>query len=138
MLGTWRGIGIFAAACVVVGLGFGSLFVGPGPKVLQLDRSDEALERAPCDFSDDVDGVACQGTGALMSVLTPGVSECSVRVGGKVIGPVPLFKRPAPTGRCSIVVECADGHRYCEAAMLRGSLHRRLTVEADQWSEAPR
>ncbi|MEO0813193.1 MAG: hypothetical protein AAFY60_10055 [Myxococcota bacterium] len=135
MLGTWRGIGIFAAACLVIGLGFGSMFVGPGPKVLQRDRSDAEIERSPCEFSDDVDGLACQGQGASLTVVTPGVSGCEVRVGGTLLGRAPLFKGKAPTGRCSIVVSCEDGHRYCEAAVLRGAVPRSLTV-AD-WHEAP-
>ncbi len=135
MLGTWRGIGIFAAACLVVGVGFGSLFLGPGPKVLQVDRRDDDIERNPCTFAEDVDGVACQGSGAVLTVLTPGVSECRVSVGGVDIGRAPLFKGSAPTGRCSIVVSCADGHRYCEAAVLRGAVPRNLTVE--EWSKVP-
>ena len=135
MFGTWRGIGIFAAACLVVGIGFGSMFIGPGPKVLQIDRSETDLEANPCAFAEDVDGLACQGSGAELTVLTPGVSKCVVQVGGQELGRVPMFKQPAPTGRCSIVVSCADGHRYCEAAVLRGAVPKRLTVE--EWSELP-
>lgn len=135
MLGTWRGIGIFAAACLVIGIGFGSLFIGPGPKVLQVDRSEQDIEENPCAFAEDVDGVACQGAGAVLTVLTPGVTECVVTVGGVTVGRAPLFKGAAPTGRCSIVVSCADGHRYCEAAVLRGAVPRTLTVT--EWSEVP-
>lgn len=136
MLGTWRGIAIFAAACLVVGIGFGSLFLGPGPKVLQIERSADEIAQHPCEFSSDVDGLACQGQGALLTVVTPGVQECVVSVGGDEVGRAPVFKASVPSGRCSIVVSCADGHRYCEAAVLRGAVPKRLTV--NEWTELPR
>ncbi|MEO1174520.1 MAG: hypothetical protein AAFX94_21070 [Myxococcota bacterium] len=133
MLGTWRGIGVFAAACLVVGIGFGSLFTGPGPKIVTFEE-DPTVERAPCDFGPDVDGAVCQGRGTSMTVFVPGNLRCSVRVGGEEVGLAPMYRAPVPTGRCSIEVRCGD-QRYCETAILRASVHRKLEILEDMWIE---
>ncbi|MEL6759964.1 MAG: hypothetical protein AAFP04_06135 [Myxococcota bacterium] len=132
MFGTWRGIGIFAAACLVVGIGFGSLFTGPGPTVFEPRGTEPS--RDPCDFPPELDGPACMGSGSTLTVRTPGELGCEVLVGGARIGIAPLFRQPAPAGRCSISIRCESGRRYCEAAMLRASTHRLLTVEPTAWN----
>ncbi|MEM6533501.1 MAG: hypothetical protein AAF654_12830 [Myxococcota bacterium] len=131
MLGTWRGIGIFAGACLVVGIGFGSLFSGPGPKLVTFE--EEPIPREPCDFGPEVDGNVCQGNGSSMTVLVPGHLECPVRVAGELVGRAPMFRAPVPTGRCSIDVRCGE-LRYCEVSILRASIHRELEIENDMWN----
>lgn len=127
----WRRLGIAAALCLGISLAFVTLFIGPGPKLVDWTRdvggTDKAV-RHPCDFAPSFDGHACQGSGAVLSVSGADVNGCGVVIGGRRLGTVPLYRASAPTGRCSIRIVCGEDPVYCEGRILRAALHERLQI----------
>lgn len=128
-MGDWRRITLVAAGCALIGLAWGSFIRASWPVL-----SEDPHRQDPCDFTNTVDGPRCHGRSSSLTVLVPGYLQCPVWVGGRLVGFAPMFRKPVPVGRCSLVVRCGD-RTYCERMVLSSSVHRELKIEQTSWVE---
>jgi hypothetical protein len=100
----------------------------PRPKTNKMPPSPKPPKSKPVASSG-----GCSGTGARLSVMPVGVPDCAVTIGGRSLGVAPFFKKPAPTGKCRIVVSCADGRTYQATRKLRSGASEKLIIKPGDW-----
>ncbi|MEE2961563.1 MAG: serine/threonine-protein kinase [Myxococcota bacterium] len=76
----------------------------------------------------------CQGTSGFLSVMTIGESGCEVKVGGRVIGDSPFFRKKVPTGKCSLHINCASGKTFRRHQQINAKKETRLIIRKSDWN----
>jgi len=78
-------------------------------------------------------GGKCGGTGAKLSVMTLGESDCKVTVGKVDVGVAPFLNKDVPTGKCDVKVVCASGKKLTKTLTFKAGGAEKLKIEKDQW-----
>jgi serine/threonine protein kinase len=76
----------------------------------------------------------CSGSGAKISVMALGASDCNISVGPVKLGFAPAINKDAPVGNCDVKVTCADGKKYSEKKELKaGGPAEKVIIKPDMW-----
>jgi serine/threonine protein kinase len=78
-------------------------------------------------------GGACTGLAGRVSIMPVGIADCRVLIGRTSLGIAPVFKKEAPTGRCTIDVRCPNGKRFTSVRTLRPGAEEKIIIKPTDW-----